>query len=139
VRSSVRSKARTPSRIADEICEAVKLLTAKRTSHLYGAQWIMVATVQHHLGLDDEQIEAALRQATERGLVGQRQHPRRLAIQAMTVHGTNAKYRPGSETSAVGGRPDVTNKKVKTARLIRSGHGGIALLDHLIGAADDGR
>ena len=27
----------------------------------------MVATVQHHLGLDDEQVEAALRLATDRG------------------------------------------------------------------------
>lgn len=67
MRSSVRSKARTPSKLADEICEAIKLLTAKRTSHSYGAQWIMVATVQHHLGLDDEQVEAALRLGTKRG------------------------------------------------------------------------
>jgi hypothetical protein len=67
VRSSVRSKARTPSRLANEVCEAIKILTARRTSHSYGAQWIMVATVQHHLGLDDEQVEAALRLATDRG------------------------------------------------------------------------
>ena len=57
MRSSVRSQARTPSKLADEVCEAIKLLTAKRTSHSYGAQWIMVAAVQHHLGLDDEQLQ----------------------------------------------------------------------------------
>jgi hypothetical protein len=69
VRSSVRSKARTPSKLADEVCEAIKILTANRTAHSYGAQWIMVATVQHHLGLDDEQVEAALRLATQRGRI----------------------------------------------------------------------
>jgi hypothetical protein len=67
VRSSVRSKVRTPFKHADEVCEAIKILTTKRTAHSYGAQWIMVATIRHHLGLDDEQVEAALRLATERG------------------------------------------------------------------------
>jgi hypothetical protein len=67
VRSSVRSKARTPSKLADEVCEAIKTRTAKRTAQSYGAQWIMVATIQQHLDLPDEQVEAALRLATERG------------------------------------------------------------------------
>jgi hypothetical protein len=37
VRSSVKSKARIPSKLADEICEAIKTLTANRTSHAYAA------------------------------------------------------------------------------------------------------
>jgi hypothetical protein len=63
----VRSKARSPSRLADELCEAIKTLTAHRTSRAYATQWIMVHTVQRHLGIDDEQIEAAIGLAIERG------------------------------------------------------------------------
>lgn len=63
----MRSKARSPSRLADELCEAIKTLTAHRTSRAYATQWIMVHTVQHHLGIDDEQIEAAIGLAVKRG------------------------------------------------------------------------
>jgi hypothetical protein len=63
----VRSKARSPSRLADELCEAIKTLTAHRRSRAYATQWIMVHTVQRHLGLDDDQVEAAIGLAIERG------------------------------------------------------------------------
>ena len=62
----MRSKARSPSRLADELCEAIKTLTAHRTSRAYATQWIMVHTVQRHLGIDDDQIEAAIGFAIER-------------------------------------------------------------------------
>jgi hypothetical protein len=63
----VRSKARSPSRLADALCEAIKTLTAHRTSRAYATQWIMVHTVQRHLGIDDDKIEAAIGLAIERG------------------------------------------------------------------------
>ena len=62
----MRSKARSPSRLADELCEAIKILTAHRTSRTYATQWIMVHTVQRHLGVDDDQIEAAIAFAVKR-------------------------------------------------------------------------
>ena len=63
----MRSKARSPSRLADELCEAIKTLTAHRTSRAYATQWIMVHTVQRHLGIDDKQVEAAIGLAIARG------------------------------------------------------------------------
>jgi hypothetical protein len=41
-------------RLADEVCEAIKILTADRGSHAYAAQWTMQREVGRHLGVDGE-------------------------------------------------------------------------------------
>ncbi len=49
--------------LADEICEAVKDLTADRASRTYAAQWVMVHDVEKRLGIDDHEVLAAIEQA----------------------------------------------------------------------------
>ena len=56
----MKSKARTPSRLADEVGEAIKTLTANRTTHTYATQWIMAGEVERHLGVEGALFEAAL-------------------------------------------------------------------------------
>ena len=64
----MKSKARNPSKLADEVCEAIKILTAHRTSQTYATQWIMAGEVRRHLGVKSEPFEAALRLAIEQRL-----------------------------------------------------------------------
>jgi hypothetical protein len=62
----VKSKARSPSRLADDVCGAIKILTANRRSLAYATQWITVNDVQRYLGIDDKQLATALRVAIAR-------------------------------------------------------------------------
>ena len=65
----MRSKARTPSRLADELCAAIRTLTAHRLTQAHATQWIMLHTVRRHLGFDHDQVEAALQSALARGRI----------------------------------------------------------------------
>jgi hypothetical protein len=41
--------------LADRFCEAIKHLTAERTSRTYATQWISVHGVARHLGITEEE------------------------------------------------------------------------------------
>ena len=52
--------------MADQVCEAVKELTAERSSRGHAAQWIMVHDVARHLGISDDEAQEAIRAAGAR-------------------------------------------------------------------------
>jgi hypothetical protein len=52
--------------LADQICDAVKRLTARRQTRTFAAQWIMMHDIAEALGVDESAVQAAARKAAER-------------------------------------------------------------------------
>ncbi|HEY1861250.1 MAG TPA: hypothetical protein VGG61_12895, partial [Gemmataceae bacterium] len=52
--------------LADEVCAAIKDLTAERSLHSYSGQWVMVHDIAVRLGISDEQTQEGIRHAGSR-------------------------------------------------------------------------
>ena len=55
--------------LADRLCAAIEVLTARRASRSHGFQFVMAHTVARHMGITDEQADQAVAEAPWRNAV----------------------------------------------------------------------
>jgi hypothetical protein len=62
-----RSTPKAHPDVIDQICAAVKEMTAERQSRTYAGQWIMVSEIAARLGVEDVAVvQSAIREAAQR-------------------------------------------------------------------------